>query len=133
MLGRQRGRDDDGDRSGLVALDPDTGQLRLPVGNGRAERQEGRLDLAPGLDEEPPAAAGLRPLFEHHRRPGAARHGALDWLLVLAATAVFVAAAAFARVPALEIGWGWAAALTLALVGFLVAGGVALWRTTRFG
>ena len=38
-----------------------------------------------------------------------------------------------ARVPALQIGWGWAAALTLALMGFLIAGGVALWRTTRFG
>ncbi len=62
-----------------------------------------------------------------------ARHTPLDWLLVLAATAVFVGSAALARVPALQIGWGWAAALTLALVGFLVAGGVALWRTTRFG
>ena len=41
------------------------------------ERLQRRLDLAPGLDEEPPAAAGLRPLFEHHRRPGAARHGAI--------------------------------------------------------
>jgi hypothetical protein len=64
---------------------------------------------------------------------GAARHGALDWLLVLVATAIFVAAAAVARVPALEIGWGSATVLTLALFAFLVAGGVALWRTTRFG
>ena len=64
---------------------------------------------------------------------GAARHGALDWLLVLVATAVFVAAAAVARVPALDIAWGWATALTIALFGFLVAGGVALWRATRFG
>ena len=64
---------------------------------------------------------------------GAARRGALDWVLVFVATAIFVAAAAVARVPALDIGWAWAAALTLALVGFLVAGGVALWRTTRFG
>jgi hypothetical protein len=54
-------------------------------------------------------------------------------LLVLAATAVFVGAATLARVPALQIGWGWAAALTLALFGFLVAGGLALWRTTRLG
>lgn len=64
---------------------------------------------------------------------GATRHGALDWLLLLVATAVFVGAAAFARVPALHIGWGWAAALTLAICAFLVVGGVALWRTTRFG
>jgi len=62
-----------------------------------------------------------------------ARHTPLDWLLIIAATAGFVAAAAFARVPALPIGWGWAAALTVALCGFLAVGGVALWRTTRFG
>jgi hypothetical protein len=66
--------------------------------------------------------------------PGArTRHTLLDWLLLLFATAVFVGSAALARVPALQIGWGWAAALTLAIFGFLVAGGVALWRTTRFG
>ncbi len=62
-----------------------------------------------------------------------ARHTLLDWVLVLAATAVFVGSAALARVPALQVGWGWAAALTLAIFGFLFAGGVALWRTTRFG
>jgi glucose uptake protein GlcU len=57
----------------------------------------------------------------------------LDWILVLVATAVIVTFAAFARVPALPVNWGWAAALTLALFGFLAAGGVALWRATRFG
>jgi len=36
-------------------------------------------------------------------------------------------------VPALLVEWRWAAALTLALLVFLVAGGVALWRATRFG
>lgn len=67
--------------------------------------------------------------------PGAprGRHTLLDWLLVLAATAVFVGSAMVAAVPALQIGWGWAAALTLAIFGMLVAGGVALWRATRFG
>jgi len=64
---------------------------------------------------------------------GRTRHGPLDWLLLLAATAIFVGSAAVARVPALQIGWGWAAALTVAIFGVLVAGGVALWRTTRFG
>jgi len=62
-----------------------------------------------------------------------ARRSPLDWLLVLIATAVFVGFGAVARVPALQIGWGWAAVLTLALFGFLAAGGVALWRATRFG
>ena len=60
------------------------------------------------------------------------RRGPLDWLLVAGATALFVWSAAAARVPALAIAWGWAAALTLALAGFLVAGGMALWRVTRF-
>jgi hypothetical protein len=66
-------------------------------------------------------------------RAARGRHTLLDWLLVLAATAVFVGSAMVAAVPALQIGWGWAAALTLAIFGMLVAGGVALWRTTRFG
>jgi len=61
------------------------------------------------------------------------RRSPLDWILVFVATAVFVVFAVFARVPSLEIGWGWAAALTIALVGFLIAGGLALWRATRFG
>ena len=62
-----------------------------------------------------------------------ARRSPLDWVLVLFATAAFVGFGLVARVPALHIGWGWAAALTLALFGFLAAGGVALWRATRFG
>jgi hypothetical protein len=83
------------------------------------------------------ARYGVDPSYVNARMAGndagAARRGALDWLLVLVATAIFVAAAAVARVPALDIAWGWAAALTVALFAFLVAGGVALWRTTRFG
>lgn len=62
-----------------------------------------------------------------------ARRSPLDWLLVLVTTAAFVGFGAVARVPALEIGWLWAAVLTLALFGFLAAGGLALWRATRFG
>lgn len=61
------------------------------------------------------------------------RRSPLDWLLVFVATAVFVGFGAVARVPALQIGWVWAAVLTVALFGFLAAGGVALWRATRFG
>src|SRR2546427_739147 len=77
-------------------------------------------------------AAGMA--GEDARGPRAAtRRGPLDWLLVAGATAVFVGFAAVARVPALLVEWRWAAALTLALLVFLVAGGVALWRATRFG
>ena len=57
----------------------------------------------------------------------------LDWVLVLGSTAVIVAFAAIARVPALAIDWGWAAVLTVALAGFLAVGGVSLWRATRLG
>jgi hypothetical protein len=46
---------------------------------------------------------------------------------------VFIWFGALARVPALQIAWGWAAALTLALVGVLVVSGVSLWRATRLG
>jgi drug/metabolite transporter (DMT)-like permease len=61
------------------------------------------------------------------------RRNALDWVLVLGTTAVFVGFASVARVPGLALDWGWAAALTLVLFGFLATGGLALWRATRFG
>jgi len=62
-----------------------------------------------------------------------ARRSPLDWVLVAIATAVFLGFAVLARVPVLALDWGWAAALLVALLGVLVAGGVALWRATRFG
>src|SRR6267154_674520 len=58
--------------------------------------------------------------------------GALDWLLVAAATGVFVIFAAMVRVPQLSLHWGPAALLTVVLVLFLIVCGLALWRTTRF-
>jgi glucose uptake protein GlcU len=57
---------------------------------------------------------------------------ALDWLLVVAATSVFVIFAAMARVPQMSLHWGPAALLTGLLFLFLVVCGFALWRTTRF-
>src|SRR3989442_6585787 len=53
------------------------------------------------------------------------RRGPLDWLIVARTSAGFVGVAAGARVPALALDWGWAAALLLALVAFLAAGGPA--------
>jgi len=58
--------------------------------------------------------------------------GALDWLLVILATSVFVNFAAMARVPQLSLHWGPAALLTAALFLLLIICGLALWRTTRF-
>jgi drug/metabolite transporter (DMT)-like permease len=55
----------------------------------------------------------------------------LDWALFAITTVVFVGFAAMARRPALDLAWGWAAALTIALFAFLIVAGRALWRTTR--
>jgi glucose uptake protein GlcU len=55
-----------------------------------------------------------------------------DWLLVTAASAIFVAFASMARVPQISLNWGPAAILTLATLALLVACGLTLWRTTRF-
>jgi drug/metabolite transporter (DMT)-like permease len=57
---------------------------------------------------------------------------ALDWLLVIAATSVFVFFAAMARVPQMSLHWGPAALLTTVLFFLLIICGLALWRTTRF-
>src|SRR3989442_3465578 len=58
------------------------------------------------------------------------RRGPLDWLIVAGTSAVFVGFAAVARVPALALDWGWAAALLLSLVAFLAAGRLARLRAT---
>src|SRR6267378_6906112 len=58
--------------------------------------------------------------------------GVLDWLLVIAATSVFVIFAAMARVPQISLHWAPAAFLTALLFLFLIICGLALWRTTRF-
>jgi glucose uptake protein GlcU len=57
---------------------------------------------------------------------------ALDWLLVIAATSVFVFFAAMARVPQMSLHWAPAALLTTALFFLLIICGLSLWRTTRF-
>jgi glucose uptake protein GlcU len=56
----------------------------------------------------------------------------LDWLLIGGATLVFAAFGFMASIPEMEIHWGWLAALTSAMLLVLLAGGVALWRITRF-
>jgi glucose uptake protein GlcU len=56
----------------------------------------------------------------------------LDWLLIVAATSVFVIFAAMARVPQMSLHWGPAALLTAAMFLLLFICGLALWRTTRF-
>ena len=56
----------------------------------------------------------------------------IDWLLIAGTTLIFAAFALMASIPEMEIRWGWLAALTSAMLLVVVAGGVALWRITRF-
>jgi drug/metabolite transporter (DMT)-like permease len=62
----------------------------------------------------------------HHKRSW------VDWLVVSAATAVLVAFAAMARPPQIDVQWTAVGMLTVAMLVIAAAGGVALWRTTRF-
>jgi drug/metabolite transporter (DMT)-like permease len=55
-----------------------------------------------------------------------------DWLLIVAATAVFACLALVSKPPQIEISFGWAAALAVVMFTLMAACGVALWRTTRF-
>src|SRR5437762_8605801 len=79
-----------------------------------ADFVEARMDGREVLGEAKPSRSGL------------------DWLLVVAASSVFVIFATMARVPQMSVAWGPAALLTAVLVLFLVICGLALWRTTRF-
>ncbi len=56
----------------------------------------------------------------------------LDWLLVAAATSIFVAFGAMAIIPHMEINWIWLAGLTSAMLVVLVACGIQLRRVTGF-
>ena len=56
----------------------------------------------------------------------------LDWLLIVVATGIFAVLAFLARFPHIDIAWGWAVALSTAMLALLATCGIALWRTTRF-
>ena len=63
---------------------------------------------------------------------GQSRRTLIDWVLVSGVTAIFVALAAIARLPRVDIDLRWAAAVSVAMLLLLVGCGIALWRTTRF-
>lgn len=77
---------------------------------------------------------------EYIRARMAGEHGAgvarsrrpADWILVAAATGVFAAFAAAAKVPPISLHWGWLVALVVAMLAMLAGAGFALWRVTRF-
>jgi drug/metabolite transporter (DMT)-like permease len=56
----------------------------------------------------------------------------LDYVLVIAATTVFITLAVLARAPNMALNWPALAALAAAMLVFLLACGLALGRTTRF-
>ena len=56
----------------------------------------------------------------------------IDWLLIGGAALIFAAFGLMTSIPEMEIHWGWLVALTSAMLLVLLAGGVALWRITRF-
>jgi hypothetical protein len=56
----------------------------------------------------------------------------VDWVIVGAATAVLAGFAMMAQPPQLAVAWGWVLGLAIVMLILLVAGGVTLWRTTRF-
>ena len=91
-------------------------------------------DPAEGPVEDPERSRRERSRREPSRRAGEGfgRRSRLDWVLVAAATGVFLAAAAAGSIPRLELGWGWAAALILAMFFLFAAAGATLWKTTRF-
>ena len=55
-----------------------------------------------------------------------------DYAIVVAATSLFVALGLQARAPGLAMDRMWVGVLTAFLLLSLAAGGIALWRTTRF-
>jgi glucose uptake protein GlcU len=55
-----------------------------------------------------------------------------DFVLIAAATGVFVFFGAMARVPQMALHWGPALILSLVSLGMLLGCGVVIWRTTRF-
>jgi drug/metabolite transporter (DMT)-like permease len=66
------------------------------------------------------------------REAGPSRRTWVDWLLIAGTTGIFMLLASVAQVPRIGIHFGWAAAITAAMLALLVSCGTALWRTTRF-
>ena len=63
---------------------------------------------------------------------GDSRRSVLDWVLVGIVSVVFLALGSMARLPRMDINWGWALAVSVAMLILLAGCTLALWRTTRF-
>jgi hypothetical protein len=81
------------------------------------------------LDPQPPEAAA--PAEDHLEKQRVTRRW-WDAPIVAAAVGVFLLLARGARRPPMAINLFWTALLALAMLGFLIACGRALWKRTRF-
>ncbi len=81
---------------------------------------------------------GIDPHYVAARMEGRATHGSgrqrtwRDWLLIGAALAIFVWLGTIASIPRMEFEAGWLAVFGALLLAVLGAGGLLLWRVTRF-
>ncbi len=78
-----------------------------------------------GNDASSPSDQGDQPAAQSARSK-------LDYLLVIAATTIFITLAILARAPNLTLNWPALLALAAAMLIFLLACGLALWKVTRF-
>ena len=82
--------------------------------------------------EEAEARECSRYGFDVNRdRPETRRHWR-DWVIILAAVALFVWLGHDATIPPLAMDWGWVAALSVVLLAALAGGGWMLWSRSRF-
>jgi glucose uptake protein GlcU len=65
-------------------------------------------------------------------RHGEVRRTPVDWLLISGATLIYATLGTLARVPQMEIQTVWLGLFAVLLLAVLAAGGLALWRATKF-
>ncbi len=109
--------------AGAIALSSATGEEHSRW-QAAAERESQRY----GVDSEYVHAR----MFGHEHKAVRRRRSWVDWALVGVATLIIVWFGAAARVPQLNLHWGWMAALIIAMGVLLIGCSVALWRLTRF-
>ncbi len=109
---------------GTIALSSATGQEQKRWKEA-ADREGARYGIA---------ADYVAARFEGRQAAGEEkpRRTVLDWLLVIAATAIFLAFASIAHIPEISIQWLPALVLTVALLFLFLSCGAKLWRITRF-
>jgi drug/metabolite transporter (DMT)-like permease len=108
--------------AGAIALSSATAQEHSRWQKA-AERESQRY----GVDSE-----YVRARMFGHAHQNVRRRTWVDWTLVSLATLVIVWFGVTARVPHLNLQWGWMGALTLGMLVLLVGCSIALWRLTRF-